>query len=150
VGVARPTTLDTDLTERIAAVVRAGGTVELAAVATGIGERTVYRWLQRGERTGAANAPYQAFRAAVERARAEAEVILVARMTKAAAAGSWRAAAWLLERQYPERWGPVGERARLRDVEHEHDDDYGGIDALDALDELRLRRRGPAGTKRSS
>ena len=46
-------------------------------------------------------------------ARAEAEAILVGRVQKAASAGSWRAACWLLERQWPERWAPLAERAQL-------------------------------------
>lgn len=130
----RLTKLDADLTERVAAVVRAGNSL-LAATAVGIGERTLYRWLARGVRGGAANAPYRAFGTAVERARAEAEVILVARMSKAAAAGSWRAAAWLLERQYPDRWGPVGERAHVHDGEHDR-----GPHSLDALEPPGARR----------
>jgi transposase len=84
-----PTKLDDDVQARIAAVVRAGGTLALAAQATGVGERTVHRWLARGERGGTANAPYRQFREAVERARAEGEGILVAQLSRAAAKGSW-------------------------------------------------------------
>jgi hypothetical protein len=39
----------------------------------------------------------------------KAEVALVAGIS-VAAAGSWQAAAWLLERQHPERWGNLAER----------------------------------------
>jgi hypothetical protein len=46
-------------------------------------------------------------------ARATSEERLVALVAQAATK-NWRAAAWILERRYPERWGP--ERLRARDV----------------------------------
>jgi hypothetical protein len=46
-------------------------------------------------------------------ARATREERLVALVAQAATK-NWRAAAWILERRYPERWGP--ERLRARDV----------------------------------
>jgi hypothetical protein len=47
---------------------------------------------------------YLDFAVHVERARAEAEVALVALITRASRE-DWRAAAWLLERSKPQRWG---------------------------------------------
>lgn len=41
------------------------------------------------------------------RARAEGEIRNVMLIAQAARQGSWPAAAWLLERHYPERWGRV-------------------------------------------
>jgi hypothetical protein len=58
------------------------------------------RWLARGAWDGLLGKLE-----AVQAAQADAEASLVARMTLAAQRGSWRAAAWLLERKYPERWG---------------------------------------------
>jgi hypothetical protein len=127
-AVARPTKL-TDEQDRVVAIVRAGNTVALAAVAVGVDERTLLRRLARGERGGASNARHRAFRRAVERARGEAEVVLVALMRRQASS-SWRAAAWLLERQYPERWALPADRPAE------------GGDGVDALDELAERRRG--------
>jgi hypothetical protein len=42
---------------------------------------------------------------------AVAEVSLAEGLTRAAETNPW-AAAWVLERRFPERWGPVGRRAR--------------------------------------
>lgn len=109
----RPSKLQPDLQERFCALVRAGNTVEIAAEAVGIGESTFYSWMDRGERGKPADRPYKAFREAVEQARGEAESILVARVAKAAQGGSWQAAAWLLERRAPERWGKPQDRKNL-------------------------------------
>jgi hypothetical protein len=62
--------------------------------------------MERGRRAGRPHARHRALLEAVQGARADAEASLVARMTLAAHRGSWRAACWLLEREYPERWGP--------------------------------------------
>jgi transposase len=101
---ARPTKLDDDLQARIVAVLRAGGTIASAAVTTGAGERSVYRWLDRGRRDGPQNARHVKFARAVEQARAEGEAQRIATLI-AATRMDWRAAAWFLEREYPERWG---------------------------------------------
>jgi hypothetical protein len=50
---------------------------------------------------------YQEFREAVEKAKAEAEVRDVTLIDKAAKDGSWQAAAWKLERKFPNKWGRV-------------------------------------------
>jgi transposase len=138
---ARPSKLSPELQERCAALIRAGNTVEVAAEAAGISEATFYAWMARGEQSRASDRPYREFRAAVEQARAEAEATLVTRIAKAAANGSWPAAAWLLERRYSERWAKVTERNRAS-----RDEDEAKVDPLDALDGeegavVPLRRR---------
>jgi hypothetical protein len=63
-------------------------------------------------------------------------VALVAR----ASASNWRAAAWILERQYPTRWGP--QRLAQRD-EDDVDDLLGdptNVDPFAEVDELASRR----------
>jgi hypothetical protein len=75
---------------------------------------------------------HRRLRHAVHRARAGCEADLVARMTLAAHRGSWRAAAWQLERQYPERGPPASRRAPALPA--------APGDSLDALDELAPRR----------
>jgi transposase len=101
---ARPVKLTDEITERIAMLIRAGNTVEIAAAATGISQATFYAWMERGSRDGRSDARFREFRDTVETARNDAEAILVTRIAKAASGGSWSAAAWLLERRFPERW----------------------------------------------
>ena len=102
--------LNAEATEQVVRLVRAGNVVEVAAAAAGISRSTFFAWMNRGQKSGAANAAHREFREAVIQARAEAEANLVARIAKAAQNGSWSAAAWLLERRAPERWGKPGER----------------------------------------
>ena len=80
--------LTPEVHDRICALVRAGNTTEVAAAAAGVSASSVYHWRRE----------HDAFRRALERARAEAEVSLEAQLAMAARRGSWRAAATLLER----------------------------------------------------
>jgi hypothetical protein len=66
-------------------------------------------------------------------AEATSEVRLVAQVARAAASGSWRAACWLLERKYPQRWG-TGSREPELGVPRDGD-------PFAAVDELARRRR---------
>lgn len=56
------------------------------------------------------------FRAALEAAEAGLELGLIAEIRKAASAGDWKAAAWLAERRFPERWSKPEIRAQLTAV----------------------------------
>jgi len=125
---ARPTKLTPAVEERIARAIRAGNYPEVAARHAGVHPSTYYRWLERGGLDGDApeDDPYRRFRAEVERALADAEAAEVALIAQAARSGSWQAAAWLLERRHPDRWG---RRARLEQV-HE----VKGADEADDLD----------------
>jgi hypothetical protein len=99
----RPSKLTDELRDRITTVIRTGVSADVAAAAVGIAPRTYYRWMAMGET--ARSGCHRAFRDAVDQAKAESEVELVSRLETAARNGSWRAAAWLLERRFPERWG---------------------------------------------
>jgi transposase-like protein len=90
-----------ELQADICRLIRLGNPVEVASEAAGITPETFYVWMRSR----------RAFRLAIEQARGEAEAILVGRVQKAAQAGSWRAACWLLERRWPERWAPLADRA---------------------------------------
>lgn len=97
----RPTKLTPKLQERIVGFVRAGAYVETAAAAAGISKETLYSWLRRG---AADEVPFAAFAEAVEEAQALAEMRDLALIGKAAET-EWTAAAWRLERKFPDRYG---------------------------------------------
>lgn len=97
---APPSKLTPDTQDRICQLLRAGNTHEVAAEAAGISLSSFYNWKRDKPK----------FAEAIERAEAEAEAVLVARVSQAARNGSWRAATWLLERRNPEQWAPVRER----------------------------------------
>lgn len=101
--------LDEDDVRQIESLMRAGATMEVAAEAAGVSRGTLYRWLKKGERARPGSRPRE-LRERVEKARAESETVLVARIAAAAGKGSWQAAAWLLERRFPERWMKPSER----------------------------------------
>jgi len=101
----RQSKLTQEVQDRIVAALRAGNYQETAARYAGISEDTFYEWLKRGkEEPGSA---YSEFSEAVEKAKADAEVRDVALIDKAAHDGSWQAAAWKLERKFPNKWGRV-------------------------------------------
>ena len=81
--------------ERIIRALRLGATHRLAAAAGGINVATFYRWLDAD----------RAFRDAVKEAEGAAALAALAAIERAAQAGTWQAAAWLLERRYPEEYG---------------------------------------------
>jgi len=98
----RPTKLTPEVQDRIIQALKAGNYVETAAEYAGIGKTTFYRWMEQGKQ--ASRGIYREFRDAVMRARAEAEARNVA-IIQQAAPDDWRAAAWWLERAFPDRWG---------------------------------------------
>lgn len=100
----RPSKLTPEAQARIIEALRAGNYQESAAAYAGVGVATFYRWMERGKRDDA-EPEYREFREAVERARAEAEVRNVGLIQRSASEGTWQAAAWFLERSFPNRWG---------------------------------------------
>ena len=112
--------------EQIVRAVRGGAPFQHASGMAGIGERTFYDWLSRGERydlalesglrADPAEEPFSRFRADVLSARAQCRVAAIATVTRAVVgekdeAGAWvtfpdwKAAAWYLERTCPEEFG---------------------------------------------
>lgn len=100
------TKLTPETQERIVQALKTGAYRHTAANFAGIGRATLNEWLLKGEE---GREPYKAFRDAVE--RAEAEFIIASVSTiRLQSKTQWQAAAWLLERKYPELYG---QRARL-------------------------------------
>lgn len=112
----RPTKISKSLIDEFSRVIKAGNYIETAAAYVGISKNTVYDWLRRGAREKErleknpraklkkSEALFVEFSDAVEKALAAAEIRDVMLIGKAAET-QWQAAAWRLERKFPERWG---------------------------------------------
>ncbi|SIS88550.1 hypothetical protein [Alicyclobacillus vulcanalis] len=98
----RPTKLTPELQKKICDAIRAGAYIETAAAYAGVNKTTLYDWLRRGARSK--SGIYREFSDAIEKALAEAEMRDLLIIGKAAEE-NWQAAAWRLERKFPERWG---------------------------------------------
>jgi len=106
-----PHKITPELVDQLVALLKAGNYVSTAAQAVGISRPLFYQWLKRGESDAPADAEYVELRKRVEHARAEAEARNVALIANSARE-NWQAAAWLLERQHPDRWGRASVRMR--------------------------------------
>lgn len=98
---ARVLKLTPSLATRIVGFIRAGSYVETAAAASGISKTTFYEWLKRA---ASGEQPFLSFAEQVEEAQAMAEMRDLALIGKAAER-DWTAAAWRLERKFPDRYG---------------------------------------------
>lgn len=136
--------------ERIAEALRQGNYVETACAKAGLHKDTFYEWLKkarryrdgRGKETPTEIAPYLRFTDAIENASAEGEAELLGTIREASYQ-QWQAAAWMLERRHPDKWGrrtahrlenTAGEAMdldALRNALHgaTHEDDDGDPDA---------------------
>jgi transposase len=105
---APPSLFTVDTGQRIADAVRAGASIRAAADMARVGYTTVCGWLAQGEERHPTRRPTPelvTFAAEVRAAAAEHEQSLL-RAVQVPEIRSWQAAAWLLERRFPERWGP--------------------------------------------
>jgi hypothetical protein len=112
----RPTKLTKELTEEIAKYLRAGNYIETTAALVGINRDSIYEWLKRGaaEQERLMKNPrarirkreqiFVEFSDTVKKAQAQSEAMLVGLVGKAAEK-NWTAAAWRLERKFPDKWG---------------------------------------------
>lgn len=110
----RPSKLNDVLHEAIVKILRTGCTIETAAEHAGVTKRTLQSWMQKGEdaetrleagaKLTAADKGYMALAQDIRKARSEAEVRALATIQRAAADGTWQAAAWYLERAFPDRY----------------------------------------------
>lgn len=97
-----------------------------AIAASRLAERTVYRWLERGRADDDLDpeclAPVTVYRhiwQASMRAQAVPEVRALQVIQRAASRGGWRAAAWFLERRYPDHWGRNGTAWQRERLDHD-------------------------------
>lgn len=90
-----------DRRKRILDALAAGNFLKTACAYGGVDDSTFNKWRQRAEKYR--EPEYVAFFAAVKEAETVAEVSALATIRKAAN-DTWFAAAWFLERKFPERW----------------------------------------------
>lgn len=139
----RPTKLTKDIQNRIVSVIQSGNYIETACAYVGINKSTFYDWLKRGARekdrveknprakVRKSEKPFVDFSNAVEKALAHAEIRDVAIIGRAAEE-NWQAAAWRLERKFPDRWG------RREKYALEHTGKDGGVIETSHKQELDL------------
>jgi transposase len=114
----RPTKLTPETQARVCDALRLGATYELAAQYGGIAYNTFNEWRKRGEseldrmakarkNTDArpSECPFVEFYEATKDAESTAAIGWLAKIEKAASDGAWQAAAWKLERRYPNDYG---------------------------------------------
>lgn len=90
--------LTPEVTTRVCEAISLGLTHELAAKYAGIGRSTFYLWIEKGR--AQEDGPYRAFVEALDEAEAKNAARCMAEVLKAAKAGTWQAAAWLMERRH--------------------------------------------------
>jgi len=93
--------------QRVLEAVRAGLPVKFAAAKAGVGLRTLYDWLERGEADDAHDVRLVAFAQLYREAEADYAAQELARLDADASADSaaWKARAWKLERRFPREFG---------------------------------------------
>ena len=100
--VGRPEKIDPTIIKKIADAVRAGNYIETAAAYAGIHKDTLYQWLKKGAREE--SGIYREFSDAIKEALAYSEME-DGKTIKRQSRKNWQAAAWRLERRFPQRWG---------------------------------------------
>lgn len=98
----RKLTLNNELIKKCGVLLKAGNTYRATCSYLGIAERTFFRWLSEGET--ADNGIKRQFWQTIKASEAEVDLRNIITIQKAAQT-DWRAAAWFLERRFPQRWG---------------------------------------------
>ena len=128
----RPTLCTPELTDHICSLLTAGTTLRTAATAAGIGQSTLFNWLNRGQSDHPDHRPYREFLERVTQARARGSADMARNIYEAGLprekpmlnpvtgnqatapdgeplyeidSWDWKAHAWILERSYHGEWG---------------------------------------------
>ena len=80
--------------------IREGHYIETMCCEVGVSKNAYYQWLQKGEQQ--TSGIYRDFYDAVKAAEQQAKRALLGKLHQSI---DWRAAAWILERRWPEEWG---------------------------------------------
>lgn len=119
----RPSKLTPETQAHIVQAIEVGATYELAAQYGGVAYNTFNEWMKKGD--AAKSGRYREFYEAVKSAEGKAAIKWLALIDKAAT-DTWQAAAWKLERRYPNTFG-------RRVVQNEHTGKDGGAIVITKL-----------------
>jgi len=110
----RPVKLTPEVHQKFVTLIQNGNYIECAAKVCAISKETVYAWLKKGalEKKGI----YREFSDAVCTAQGMSEARDVITVGKASEK-DWKAAAWRLERKFPQRWGRQDSEGKTVTVE---------------------------------
>lgn len=110
----RPSRLTPGVQERLVHATRIGASRESAAKYAGISLRTLEYWIRRGRTQQ--RGKFAVLLVDLRAADTHAEFTLLARISLAAQK-DWRAAAWILERRFPKKWGRVETQVHQGDAD---------------------------------
>jgi transposase-like protein len=148
--------LTDDLHQKVVKAIEVGAPYRAVCESLGIGERTLYRWLQEGAaadeamteappgyRENAATRRKRLFWQDVTRARAAAHVAYAALLRRYAQEGDPRSVMFWLERRHPQEWGKR-DRLDLASTAADETPDLTDVvrddpEVLDLIDALRDR-----------
>lgn len=99
----RPSKLTPQVHNRIIEAIKQGATYDLASKYGGIAYNTFNEWMKRGAQED--EGPFRDFYDAVKLAEGQAAMHWLSLIQMAAHGGNWQAAAWKLERRYPNEYG---------------------------------------------
>jgi hypothetical protein len=100
----RPSKLTPELQAEIILLIKMGNFVETTCGTVGINKSTFYDWMKKGKNSNHPQNKYRKFQEAVVQAMAWSEARDVALITTQSKY-DWRAAAWILSRKHPDKWG---------------------------------------------
>lgn len=116
----RTTKLNEEVTKKIVKAIKGGNFITVAVVYAGITTTAYYNWRERADKAESllikqletnakaklrkSDIPFIEFRDTIDFALSVAEVMAVT-CIRASFTDDWKAAAWYLERRYPEKWG---------------------------------------------
>jgi hypothetical protein len=100
----RPSKLTPELQAEIINLLKMGNYIETVCGVVGLNTSTFYDWMKKGKNATNPRNKHRKFQEAVEQAQAWSVVRDVAIITKASEK-DWKAAAWKLEHQHPDKYG---------------------------------------------
>ena len=106
----RPTKCTPEMADRIAAHVKKGHFLHVAAQLCGINSRTYFAWMARGEKER--GTPFRRFYLRMQQANADAQEYLL-RLVRRGAIKDGRLALEILGRRWPNEWAPPKDRVEL-------------------------------------